>query len=312
MLSQRASDTIASMHKGFRARTRIVQSPANRWVKALRAAVLRPPGLRPAKSSLGEDENLIALEGFHLLEESYRSGLVPLAIFLREGEEDAAFQTLSGTLTDSLRASEVDEGVATLVDGPEWLLLPPALFASVTATEASQGIMALVRAPEAAVSLLLGSAHPLVLVLAGLQDPGNVGAILRSAEAFCATGAILLSGTATPWNPKCLRASAGSALRLPMLAIPSAEEASALLREHDVRSYAAVVSAGHPAGEVALGRPTALWIGNEGSGLTPEQIAACDGSITLPMPGEVESLNAAIAASLLLYEASRQRHAGCR
>ena len=289
------------MHAALQARTRIVQSPANRWVKALRAALLRPPALAAAP---GVEAPLLALEGFHLVGEALRSGLAPAALFLRAGEEASTLDTLQDTLGD--------EGLREAFQLPqatELLALAPSLFASLMQTAAPQAIAALVPVPQSSAADLVSGAAPLVLVLAALQDPGNTGTLLRSAEAFGATAALLLAGTATPWSSKSLRASAGSALRLPLLAMRDAREAAALLRSHSIRSYAAVASGGCAPADAPLHQPAALWIGNEGAGLSAAELAACDARITLPMPGAVESLNAAVAGSLLLYEASRRRAA---
>jgi TrmH family RNA methyltransferase len=146
----------------------------------------------------------------------------------------------------------------------------------------------------------------MILVLAGLQDPGNVGTLLRSAEAFAASGVLLLPGTASPWNPKALRASAGSAFRVPAIAA-SETEALDLLAKHHVSAIAAVARAGTPIDTAPLAKACALLIGNEGAGLSDSLLAAATHRVTIPMPGNVESLNAAIAGSLLLYEAARQR-----
>ena len=284
------------MRPGLQARIRIVQSPANRWVKALRAAQRHPPA--PAHPG---QEQLIALEGAHLLTEALRSGLTPAVVFLRVGGESAL------------------EAFPALPAQTELLALPPALFGSVVETEAPQGIAALVPVPALASIAAETAPHAehradarsaLILVFAALQDPGNVGTLLRSAEAFGATGAILLAGTATPWSGKALRASAGSALRLPLLPARDAAEAAALLRERGIRSYAGVPTGGTPAAAAPLDQPTALWIGNEGAGLSRSELEACEERISLAMPGGVESLNAAVAGSLLLYEAARSRARG--
>ncbi len=290
------------MHPALEARTRIVQSSANRWVKALRAALARPPALAPRDDT--QEAPLIALEGFHLLTEALRSGWTPAAIFLRAREAGKTLRALEEALS-------VYGGVApvTVPAETELLVLPPELFESIVETETPQPIAALLPAPFARPEAIVNGPLPLVLVLASLQDPGNVGTLLRSGEAFGATGALLLSGTATPWSGKALRASAGSALRLPMLAVRSAGEAAALRRAHAVRCYAAVAADGLPVDRAGLDGPAALWIGNEGAGLGPVELAACDARITLPMPGGTESLNAAVAGSLLLYEASRLRAA---
>jgi len=147
----------------------------------------------------------------------------------------------------------------------------------------------------------------LILVLAGLQDPGNLGTILRSAEAFAATGIVSLPGTVSAWNPKAVRASAGSVFRVPVV---TASEKTCFdqLRDAGVRSLATTAHGAQPADRVDLAGPVALLIGNEGNGIPDGLVAKVGGSITIPCPGPVESLNAAIAASVMLYEASRQRN----
>lgn len=271
------------------ARIRIVQSQANRWIKALRCALVHPPAAAEAAGSL------LALEGVHLIAEALRTGLAPSALFFCAGEENAAWHALS------------QHADLVSLDSTEMLALPRALFRSLAATESPQPLAALIPLPTRDLEHLFAETSTLLLVLAAVQDPGNVGTLLRSAEAFGATGALLLTGTASPWNAKALRASAGSALRLPWHTIRSPEEAAALLRAHSIISYAAVPSGGVLPAHATLDRPAAIWIGNEGAGLSVSELAACDARLTLPMPGVVESLNAAVAGSLLLYEASRQR-----
>ena len=254
--------------------SRLIASRQNPRVKELRAALARA-GRTPG--------GLVAIEGEHRIEEALRSPLRFAAVFLCQG------------FTPHFE----------LPPDTEQLLLPPDIFASAVATEQPQGIAALIHPPAFTAESLFREV-PLILVLAGLQDPGNVGTLLRSAEAFCATGALLLPGTASPWNPKALRASAGSAFRIP--AISSTEdEALALLAKHHVLAAATVARGGTPADAVPFARPFALLIGNEGAGLSERLIAAAQHRITIPMPGNVESLNAAIAGSLLLYEAAQQR-----
>ncbi len=287
------------MPSALEARTRIVQSPANRWVKALRGALLRPPGL--ARGQADKEQPLIALEGFHLVEAALAAGLLPAALFLRAGEERHVLEAL---VRHGVPAAREASGLPAET---EILVLPPDLFASLLLTESPQPVAALVAAPPFAQDDVFRGDPPLVVVLARLQDPGNVGTLLRSAEAFGASGAVLLAGTASPWNPKCLRASAGAVLRLPMLAVRDAEEAAALLAAQAIRSFAAVPEGGRSPETAALDVPAALWIGNEGAGLGADELAACEERVTIPMPGAAESLNAAVAGSLLLYEAARQR-----
>jgi TrmH family RNA methyltransferase len=224
------------------------------------------------------------MEGEHLVAEAIRSRLRVHTAFLRDGYESGF----------------------DLPDNAECLLLTADVFASAVATEQPQGIAALVHPPAFSPDLLFRDTAPLLLVLAGLQDPGNVGTLLRSAEAFAAGGVLLLPGTASPWNPKALRASAGSAFRVPAITV-SESEALSLLHEHGVPAVAAVARGGATVDTAPLNGPAALLIGNEGAGLSASLLAAASHRVTIPMPGAIESLNAAIAGSLLLYEAARQR-----
>jgi RNA methyltransferase, TrmH family len=260
-----------------RTRTRIVQSRQNSRVKELRSALSHGGRSRDGR---------VALEGVHLVEEAIRSGLPLETIFIREGDE---------SLLDPL----------ALNSDIEILVLPPELFASVVSTESPQGIAALASPASASVDALF-QGTPLVVVAAGLQDPGNLGTLLRSSEAFGATGVIALPGTVSQWNAKALRASSGSAFRLPVISLDQ-DECFALLRRHGVRILAATISDGESLRNASLKQPIALLIGNEGSGLSESLLALADARITIPCPGPVESLNAAVAVSVLLYEASRQR-----
>ncbi|HEV7138302.1 MAG TPA: RNA methyltransferase [Steroidobacteraceae bacterium] len=258
-----------------RTRLRLVESRQNPRVKELRAALART-GRTPA--------GLIAVEGQHLVAEALRSNLRFETVFLSDGCNPPF----------------------PIPEGAEQLLLPSDVFLSAVATQEPQGIAALVHPPAFSPLDLFATPAPLILVLAGLQDPGNVGTLLRSAEAFAATGVMLLPGAASPWNPKALRASAGSAFRIP--AIHATEpEALNIFEQHRIPAIAAVARDGTPIREARLTGPCALLIGNEGSGLSHILLSAAAHRVTIPTPGAVESLNAAIAGSLLLYEASRQR-----
>jgi RNA methyltransferase, TrmH family len=257
---------------------RRVESRQNARVKELRAGLSR--GMRTA-------HNRIAIEGLHLVQEAVKSGLNLDTVFLQEGNEELLQRFPSGDA--------------------EVLILTEDVFLSAAMTEHPQGVAALVEAPQFTVQAMFPSAPgpaPLVVIAAGLQDPGNLGTLVRSAEAFGATGMILLPGTVSLWNAKTLRASSGSAFRLPVLAL-TAEAAFTALRDHRVRTLAAVARDGDS--EADLRGPSALLIGNEGSGLPEAWIAQADARVTIPFTGAVESLNAAIAGSVLLYDAMRQR-----
>lgn len=261
---------------------RIVQSRQNARLKELRRALSRP----------GRDaRGLAGIEGLHLLEESLRADLRVACVFLAQ------------------EANEPLQGLV-LPSETEMLAVPRALLNSILQTETPQPVAALVEVPDWTWAHVLRrqSGMSLVVILAGIQDPGNLGTILRSAEAFGASGLVSLPGTVCAWNPKAVRASAGSVFRIPLITA-SEEECVTDLREAGIRILSTSVAGAQPADLVDLVQPTALLIGNEGSGV-PEHLASqADGHITIPCPGPVESLNAAVATSILLYEASRQRQA---
>jgi len=256
--------------------TPTITSRTNTRVKQLRAAFQNH-----ARLSGG----LVAIEGDHLLAEALRSGMVLKTVFLSEHRE-------------------LPYIVPRTV---ELLRLTDDVFSSVVETQSPQGIAALIVPPvHKLASILTGT--PLILIAAGLQDPGNLGTLIRSAEAFAATGLLTTPGTVSPWNQKALRASVGSIFRVPV--VTSALDEIAALKQKNIRILAAVAPHSQhviPAHEANLTQPCALLIGNEGAGLPPELLALADDQITIPTPGPVESLNAAIAGSLLLYEAARQR-----
>ncbi len=228
----------------------------------------------------------VGIEGEHLLLEAVRSGVEIAAVFFRSGDE---------ALLDGI-------GLSARVDVVE---LPAEIFVSAVTTESPQGVAALVVPRAFSLDDALVGA-PLVVIAAGLQDPGNLGTLIRSAEAFGASGVIALSGTVSQWNAKAMRASSGSVFRLPVVAATE-DEVFSRLRFLGIRTLAAVAERGVSSAESQLLGSVALLIGNEGRGLSPELLERADERITIPYPGPVESLNAAIAGSILLYEASRRR-----
>jgi TrmH family RNA methyltransferase len=170
------------------------------------------------------------------------------------------------------------------------------------------GVVASARIPAVASVSVLAPAPALVLAAAGLQDPGNAGAIIRSAAAAGATGVVLDELSADPWGWKALRASMGSAFHLPVV---RSRAIGALIEEwrgSGVRIVATVPRGGVSMYDVDFTKPTALLLGGEGSGLSDALTAASHTRVSIPMHGAIESLNAAVAAAVLLYEAQRQRN----
>jgi TrmH family RNA methyltransferase len=193
--------------------------------------------------------------------------------------------------------------------GVEVLRLTDEVFGSVVETQSPQGVAALMVPPVRVLEDVVGSGGDLLILIAvGLQDPGNLGTLVRSAEAFGAAGVLTTPGTVSAWNQKALRASVGSVFRVPVVGVNASEVEG--LKKRGVRLIAAVGADGVgviEAQEMDLTAACAVLIGNEGSGLGAEWLGMCDAGVTIPCPGPVESLNAAVAGSLLLYEASRQR-----
>jgi len=268
-------------------RLRRIEGRHNPLVKQLRQAFSRAE-LTPAGDC--------AVEGLRILEEAIRSGLRFSAVFFRESTQDRAQRLLP----------QIGAQVETL-------LLPDKLFDSLVPSESPQGVAALVRLKEFSLDDLTERLHvgP-IIALAGLQDPGNLGTILRSSEAFGSAGLVLGEGTVSPFNSKVVRASAGSIFRIPIIhnhgkATAKLEEVSNKLRTHRVRLLATSSHKGTPLDQADLKSPSAIFFGNEGSGLPRDLISKMDESIAIPHSPQVESLNAGVAASIVLYEAARQR-----
>jgi RNA methyltransferase, TrmH family len=276
----------------------ILTSRENKWLKKFRAA------LRGAGPESGEP---VAVEGPKLVMEGVRSGLEMEALIVSDMGETA--------LEEILKAAA---GSESGIPRTRIFRTTEKLFSGMAGTETPQGVAALFRTREWTLEDVLrgqasregayGGEPALVAVIAGVQDPGNVGTILRSAEAFGATGAIATRGTADPWSPKAVRASAGSALRLPLLRGMAAPVVLAQLKVAGVKIFAA---SSHAPNEGAawpdLREACAIFIGSEGSGLPAEVMKAADATIAIPIRDEVESLNAGVAAAVIFYEAARQR-----
>jgi TrmH family RNA methyltransferase len=241
-----------------------------------------------AKGELVAD-GLAAIEGVRMVEEAVRSGLKIRAIFFRE-PVGAIAERLFGQISAKAEA----------------LRVPLDLFNRAVLTESPQGVAALVTARKSTLDEILAASQPLILAIAGLQDPGNVGTLIRSAEAFGANGVVLLEGTASAYNAKVIRAAAGSLFRLPVISIKF-RELLPTLKEKSVRLLAASSHKGEAPESSSMSGSLCLVIGNEGAGIPRDILREADATIAIPHSPKVESLNAAIAGSVLLYEASKVR-----
>jgi TrmH family RNA methyltransferase len=277
-------DAFSDMKKSTQfdlSRLRLIEGRHNALVKDLRRAF-----------DHGEltDDGHCAIEGVRIIEEAIRSGLKFRAVFFNQSAENKAERLLP-----------------QLAAHVETLLLPNKLFASAVPSETPQGVAALVKVRESSLEELLAKAHagPL-LAVAGVQDPGNLGTMLRSAEAFGAAGVLLGEGTVSPFNPKVVRASAGSVFRLAFVRKNLATTLEPM-RAQGLRLMATSSHKGTPLNEANLTTPLAIFIGSEGAGVPKDLLAQMDETLAIPHSPKVESLNAGVAASIVLYEISRQK-----
>jgi len=262
-------------------RLRRVEGRHNPLVKELRSAF-----------SHGEltKHGYCAIEGLRILEEAIRSSLRFRAVFFSESAAARAQRLLS----------QIGAHVETL-------LLPDKLFSTVVPSETPQGVAALARWKEFSLEEVLArSQGGSLLAVSGVQDPGNLGTILRSAEAFGAGGIVLGEGTVSVFNPKVVRASAGSVFRIPVVRTKLAD-AAIEMKKHGLRLIATSSHKGAALDQANLSGPLVIFIGSEGAGLSRDLIKAMDEVGSIPHSPKVESLNAGVAASIVLYETARQR-----
>ncbi|MBQ6206762.1 MAG: RNA methyltransferase [Oscillospiraceae bacterium] len=194
--------------------------------------------------------------------------------------------------------------IPPLPSGVRTVSVPPDLMETVSPSKTPQGVLCVCATPERPLPETLSGR--LYLVLDGVQDPGNVGTMLRTADAFGADGAFLLNGCAGLWRPKTIRAAMGATFRVPAWTCTAAE-LSALLRRSALPLYGAALRPdAKTMGDTDLSR-CAVAIGSEGNGLSEEILSLCDAAFKIPMREHCESLNAAIAAAVILWEAARRR-----
>ena len=262
-------------------------------------------------SAAGSGE--ILLDGAHLVEEAIECG-VPI--------EMAAFseRQLAGVLSSPL--ARISKAVTH--QGGRIFSVSDSVLAAMSPVQHPSGVVAIASAHRADLEEVFAAprrartrhasgdgkaAFPLVVVLAGVQDPGNVGAIIRSCAAFGATGVVAIEGTANPFGWKALRGGMGGTFRVDVAVRGTLLDVIAASRDARVPLVAAVPRGGAPLPETDLRGPVAVIMGGEGAGVSDAAVAASERQVTIPMQAPVESLNVATAAALILYEAARQRAA---
>jgi RNA methyltransferase, TrmH family len=239
------------------------------------------------------DQTRILIDGAHLVADALAAGvaLVEAAVTTAAASSESVAPVLSALARAKVPVVSVS----------------PAVMDALSPVRTSSGLVALADRPAPDEDDVYSTAAPLVAIAIDIQDPGNVGAIVRVAEAAGASGVVVAGACADPFGWKALRGSMGSALRLPVVAARTADGAIAAARQHGCRIVATAPRQGRSLFDVDLTGAQAILVGSEGAGVSQTLIDQADERVTIPMRPPVESLNTAIAAALVLYEASRQR-----
>jgi TrmH family RNA methyltransferase len=236
----------------------------------------------------------LLLDGAHLVQEARRAGL--------------SFESVA-IASDSLSADGEAAHLALTLDrdGFDVVEVPDAVYAVMSPVSTPSGIAAIGVRETTPPGALWQRPDAFLVTAVDVQDPGNVGGLIRTAEAGGATGALLCGASANPFSWKSLRGSMGSAFRLPIVTGQTAASAVIEMRRHDIRSVAAVARDGADPDAIDWRGRVALVLGGEGPGLPADIVAQCDRRVTIPMNPLVESLNVGVAAAVLIYAARRQR-----
>jgi len=234
------------------------------------------------------------IEGVRLVEEALRQGAPVRQV------------AYSQRLEETERGAELLSTARKTFPGAEWLYVSDAVLGTVSDTQSHQGVLMVLKKRENNWEELW-KGEGLILLLCDLQDPGNLGTIFRVADAGGVAGVVLNRGTIDPYSPKVVRASMGSFFRVPFLSGQNIEDCLKKLRSRGYRIWATAVRGQPSFWEVDFSRPTAVLFGQEGGGLPQSLIEAADGSFTIPMTPNADSLNVAMAAGLVVYEAWRQK-----
>ena len=245
-------------------------------------------------------EGLFIVEGIHLVLEALRSGM----------QVDVVAYDMESGIPQELEPYHLqEEGTQSTghAQGTEWIAVTDAIIRKCSDTETPQPVFAIVHKPAASVDSLLASPNSLVVVVDGVQDPGNLGTIIRTADAVGADGVVIGKGTVDLYNAKTIRSTMGSLFHLPVVEGDLAELLPAA-QARGVRLASTSLQATHSCYSYDYRPATWLVVGNEGQGVSQNVQSLVDDTIIIPMRGQAESLNVAMATTVLLYEAMRQRH----
>lgn len=244
------------------------------------------------KSKIRDDQRLFVVEGPKMFREAPQGQIKKVYVscaFLQQ-EENRELLRQKGYSVDDIEVVE------------------DRVFKSMSDTVTPQGILCVVKQNDYSLDeILKAGPNPLLLILEDLQDPGNLGTIMRTAEGAGVTCVILSRNSVDMYNPKTIRATMGSVYRVPFLYADSLTDVLGSLKKREISSYAAHLNGELDYDQADYAKGTAFLIGNEGNGLSDALTQAADTLIKIPMCGQLESLNAAVAAAVLMYEGSRQR-----
>lgn len=267
----------------------IITSRQNSLVKYIRS-------LRDKKTR--EQEKLFVAEGINFVNEAILSGAFPEKLVISQrAAGNPRLAAMLGRIADPAVITRVDDSVMEYM----------------SETDSPQGVMALLRIPVISLDSLVNRADSMLVIIDGVQDPGNVGTIIRNADAFGAAGVILTKGCADLYNAKTLRSTMGSVFHLPVARDVAAAELVGFLGRNSVYTAVTCLQEDAPAIEDSRLRfPLALVFGSEARGVSQELVHAADLSIKVPMAGAAESLNVAVAAGIVVYEAYKRLHSNAK
>jgi RNA methyltransferase, TrmH family len=232
------------------------------------------------------------IEGIHLVQEAFKAGLLENVIYCEKVLKGHEGKELLGKLISSdIDIEEVSESVVRYLSN----------------VEVPQGIVAISKKKTDDMGSLFEGTDPLIVVACGIQDPGNLGTMIRTADGAAAAGLIVTAGAVDPYNDKVVRATAGSLFHLKIIKIDDIIDMIASLKRRGVKIVSTSAEAKKTYFDAELTGPIALLIGNEGRGLGVEVERLSDEVVSIPMPGSSESLNAAVSSAVIIYEALRQR-----
>ena len=241
-----------------------------------------------------KDTGLFVLEGLRSVKDALTAGWVPEYYMVTDGflQQPGGEQLVDGLSETNVTGYRVTEP----------------LMKKMAETETPQGLLSVFHQPVHDVNKIIPSPEGFWLVLDRIQDPGNLGTLIRSAEAAGVSGIFLTHGSTDPYNAKALRAGTGAVLHLPVIELSQEQSDCQFLLDAGIHVVGAALERGEPYGQVAYQRPLALVIGNEANGIDQALLSKVESRVTIPMRGRLQSLNAAIAGSILLFHIAETMH----